>query len=153
VSRADDDDLIARSKVLIIDDEYHARKTLRALLRALGGTRIHEATDGSSGLEAVRAMHPDVVLLDWDIPDMGGAEFVRHLRSDGAPAHSGVPVIMLTGHGERTRVLDAMRHGVHEFLLKPVSRAALKARIHSALASFSETALRDKRSAQHKLAS
>ena len=127
--------LIGRTKVLIVDHEYHARKTIRALLLAMGCTRIHEAGDGGTGLDAVRAIAPDVVLLDWDMPGIDGAEFVRRLRSDGGCAHANVPIIMLTGHREHSRVLQAVRHGVHEFLLKPVSRAALKARMLSALAS------------------
>jgi two-component system, chemotaxis family, chemotaxis protein CheY len=143
VTRAGNDGVISRSKVLIVDDEYRTRTTVRALLRAMGCTRIHDASDGCSGLEAVRAVLPDVVLLDWELPDIGGAEFVRRLRADGAAAaFSSVPIIMLTGHGERTRVLDAVRHGVHEFLLKPVSRGALKARMLSVLADSPDIAAR-----------
>jgi two-component system chemotaxis response regulator CheY len=155
VTQADNDAAIGRAKVLVIDDEYHTRKTLRALLRAVGCTKIHEASDGGSGLEAVRAILPDVVLLDWEMPGIDGAEFVRKLRSDGAYPHSNVPIIMLIGHGERSRVLEAVRHGVHEFLLKPVSRGALEARMLSVLANPSGTAKRDKtqRSEPRKLAS
>src|SRR5271165_4685887 len=126
--------LLARTKILVVDDEYHTRKTIRALLLAMGCTRVHEASDGGNGLEAIRAVQPDVVLLDWEMPGIDGAEFVRRLRSDGPCAHSNAPIIMLTGHRERSRVLEAVRHGVHEFLLKPVSRGALKARILSVLA-------------------
>ncbi len=151
--QTENDDLIAHSKVLIVEDEYHTRKTLRALLRAMGATRVYEAPDGESGVEAVCALDPDVVLLDWNMPDMSGEEFLRRLHADGAFAQGSVPIIMLTGHGERMRVLDAVRHGVHEFLLKPVSRGALKARLHSALENAAETALRHKPSAPRKLAS
>jgi CheY-like chemotaxis protein len=162
VSQAENDGVISRSKVLIVDDEYHTRKTIRALLRAMGCTRIHEAPDGGGGLEAVRAVLPDVVLLDWDLPDIGGAEFVRRLRADvAAAACSNVPIIMLTGHGmlaglgEHARVLDAVRHGVHEFLLKPVSRGSLKARMLSALANSPDDTTRGERqrSEPRKLAS
>jgi CheY-like chemotaxis protein len=134
----DQDDVISQSKVLIVDDEYHTRKTIRALLHAMGCTRIHEAADGESGLEAVRTIDPDVVLLDWDMPDMTGVEFLRALHAHGALADRSVPIIMLTGHSERMRVLDAVRHGVHAFLLKPVSRGALKARLHCALESCAQ---------------
>jgi DNA-binding response OmpR family regulator len=128
---SDRDDAISESKVLIVDDEYHTRKTIRALLHAMGCRRVHEAADGHSGLEAIRAVTPDVLLLAWDLPDMDGVEFLRALHT-GAGAR-GMPIIMLTGDRERTPVLDAVRHGVHEFLLKPVSRGALSARLHSAL--------------------
>jgi CheY-like chemotaxis protein len=155
VTQADNNGLIGRSKVLVVDDEYHTRKTIRALLLAMGCTKIHEASDGGSGLEVIRAVVPDIVLLDWDMPGIDGAEFVRRLRSDGALAHSSVPIIMLTGHDERSRVLEAVRHGVHEFLLKPVSSGALKARMLSVLAEAPAMAKRDKqqRAEPRKLAS
>jgi two-component system phosphate regulon response regulator PhoB len=155
VTQTSNSGLIGRTKVLIVDDEYHARKTIRALLLAMGCSRIHEAGDGGSGLDAVRAIAPDVVLLDWGMPGIDGAEFVRRLRSDGGCVHANVPIIMLTGHREHLRVLQAVRHGVHEFLLKPVSRAALQARMLSALASSSAMAKHDtqRRSEPHKLAS
>jgi len=133
VTEADSSALIGRAKVLIVDDEYHTRKTIRALLLVMGCTRIHETGDGVGGLDAIRTFSPDVVLLDWDMPGMDGAEFVKRLRIECAHPHCKVAIIMLTGHGERSRVLEAVRSGVHEFLLKPVSRAALKARLLSVL--------------------
>jgi YesN/AraC family two-component response regulator len=134
VIEADSSTSIGSAKVLIVDDEYHTRKTIRALLLAMGCTRIHEAGDGGAGLDAIHAFSPDVVLLDWDMPGMDGAEFVKRLRTDCAHPHCNAAIIMLTGHGERSRVLEAVRSGVYEFLLKPPSRAALEARLLSVLA-------------------
>jgi two-component system chemotaxis response regulator CheY len=62
---------------------------------------------------------------------MDGAAFVRRVRSPGQVARPDVPIIMLSGHGERSRVLEAVRLGVHEFLLKPVSSQALYARMYA----------------------
>jgi two-component system, chemotaxis family, chemotaxis protein CheY len=120
-------------KVLIVDDEHYTRKVIRTLLVSIGCTKIHEANDGAHGLEAIRAIHPDIVLLDWEMPGIDGATFVRRVRSPGTFPLPNVPIIMLTGHGERSRVLEAVRLGVHEFLLKPVSSNALQARILSVL--------------------
>jgi len=125
--------MMGRIKVLIVDDEYYTRKVIRTLLLAMGCTKIHEASDGASGLEEVRAIAPDVVLLDWEMPGIDGAEFVRLVRSPNTFPLPHVPIIMLTAHGERSRVLEAVRLGVHEFLLKPVSSNALQARIVSVL--------------------
>jgi CheY-like chemotaxis protein len=124
---------MGRVKVLIVDDEYYTRKVIRTLLLAMGCTRINEASDGASGLDAIRALAPDLVLLDWEMPGIDGAEFVRRVRSPGTFPLPHVPIIMLTGHGERSRVLEAVRLGVHEFLLKPVSSSALLARMLSVL--------------------
>src|SRR5713101_8781809 len=125
--------MMEQIKVLIVDDEYYTRKVIRTLLLAMGCTKIHEANDGASGLEAIHAIDPDVVLLDWEMPRIDGPEFVRRVRSPGTFPLPNVPIIMLTGHGERSRVLEAVRLGVHEFLLKPVSSNALQARIVSVL--------------------
>jgi two-component system chemotaxis response regulator CheY len=120
-------------KVLVVDDEYYTRKVIRTLLLAMGCTKIYEAIDGASGLDAIRSIDPDVVLLDWEMPRIDGPEFVRRVRSPGVFPLPNVPIIMLTGHGERSRVLEAVRLGVHEFLLKPVSSSSLQARILSVL--------------------
>jgi two-component system, chemotaxis family, chemotaxis protein CheY len=126
-------EMMGRIKVLVVDDEYYTRKVIRTLLLAMGCTKIYEAGDGATGLEEIRALTPDVVLLDWEMPGIDGAEFVRRVRSPDSFPLPAVPIIMLTGHGERSRVMEAVRLGVHEFLLKPVSSSALQARILSVL--------------------
>jgi two-component system, chemotaxis family, chemotaxis protein CheY len=125
--------MMGRIKILIVDDEYYTRKVIRTLLLAMGCTKIYEAGDGATGLGEIRAIVPDIVLLDWEMPGIDGAEFVRLVRSPNTFPIPHVPIIMLTAHGERSRVLEAVRLGVHEFLLKPVSSNALQARIVSVL--------------------
>jgi YesN/AraC family two-component response regulator len=133
------DALIKSAKVLIVDDEYSTRKIIRSLLISAGIDHIYDAADGPSGLDAVRTLAPDIVLLDWDMPGMDGAEFTHRVRSPNAVLCPNVPIIMLTCHGERSHVLEAMRLGVHEFLLKPVSNEALLARIMSVFSKLRHT--------------
>lgn len=125
--------MMEQVKVLVVDDEYYTRKVIRTLLLAMGCTRIYEANDGMTGLQAIRDIEPDVVLLDWEMPRIDGPEFVQRVRSPATFPLPNVPIIMLTGHGERSRVLEAVRLGVHEFLLKPVSSSSLQGRIVSVL--------------------
>jgi two-component system, chemotaxis family, chemotaxis protein CheY len=124
---------LAALKVLVIDDERTMRKVTRSLLQAIGVRTIHEADDGRSGLEAVCALCPDLVVLDWRMPNLNGADFVRTVRSPGKFPFPDVPIIMLTAFGEHSRVVEAIRLGVNEFLLKPVSSKALLTRIVSIL--------------------
>jgi two-component system chemotaxis response regulator CheY len=126
--------LMTMLKVLIVEDEPYSRKVVRTLLQAIGVTKIFEAKDGASGLQAIEVHNPDVVLLDWEMPGMNGAEFMRHVRSPKTFSHPAVPVIMLTGHSEKSRVVEAVNLGVHEFLVKPVSSTALLTRIVGVLA-------------------
>jgi two-component system, chemotaxis family, chemotaxis protein CheY len=122
-------------KVLVVDDEPAMRKVTKALLQAIGVKDIYEANDGRSGLEAICRRTPDVVILDWEMPSPNGPEFVREVRSPGRFPLPDVPIIMLTAYGERSRVVEAVRLGVNEFLLKPVSSKALLARFVSILAT------------------
>jgi two-component system, chemotaxis family, chemotaxis protein CheY len=122
---------ITALKVLIVDDEHTMRKVTRSQLQAIGVKTIFEANDGKSGLDAICTHAPDVVILDWEMPSPNGPEFMRRLRSPNDFPLPGVPVIMLTGYGERSRVVEAVKLGVNEFLLKPVSTQALLARLVS----------------------
>jgi len=127
--------LMGLIKVLIVEDEHYSRKVIRTLLNAIGVERTFEAQDGNGGLEAIQQHNPDIVLLDWEMPGMDGAEFMRQVRSPATFMYPDVPIIMLTGHGERSRVMEAVNLGVHEFLLKPVSSTALLTRILGVLTS------------------
>ena len=109
------------------------RKVIRTLLLSMDVTDVHDTADGASGLAATCALDPDVVILDWQMAGMNGPDFVRRGRSPGKFPFPNVPIIMLTGHGEHSRVVEAMRLGVHEFLVKPVSGQALYERLASVL--------------------
>lgn len=124
-------ELVKSTRVLVVDDDYYMRKVIRSLLQASGIKTCYDAPDGLAGLESVIALNPDVVLLDWDMPDINGGEFMRIVRSPLTFPLPAVPVIMLTGNVERDRVIEAVRLGVNEFLCKPVSAKALWERIVS----------------------
>ena len=132
-SSAAEKSLFGDIKVLIIEDEYQTRRVIHGLLLAIGCTKIHEARDGAEALKDMALLAPDVVLLDWTLPDLSGPEFLRRLRGDAAPGLARMPVIMMAGHDQRACVLEAVRLGVHEFLLKPVSITALQERLGSVL--------------------
>src|SRR5262249_309364 len=92
---------------------------------------IHEAADGVAGLQAIRTCAPDLAIVDWNLPMVSGPELVRIVRSPGVFPLPDLPIIILTCHGERWRVVEAQRLGVHEFLVKPVSCQAILDRIVS----------------------
>jgi len=118
-------------RVLIVDDEPTMRKVARSLLQVIGIRTIYEAKDGRSGLEAIQKWGPDLVILDWEMPSLNGAEFIRQVRSPVNFPYPDVPIIMLTAYGERSRVIAAAELGVNEVLLKPVSSRVLFERIVS----------------------
>ena len=83
------DDLVASTKVLLIDDDYYMRKVIRSLLLAVGIKDVHEAANGVDGLETIPQIDPDIVVLDWEMPQLTGSEFMRMLRAPGKFAHPG----------------------------------------------------------------
>jgi CheY-like chemotaxis protein len=125
----------ATAKIVVVDDDPYMRKVVRTLLLSIGVRHIFEAADGPDGLETIRTVAPDVVILDWEMPGLDGASFVRMVRSPETFPYPEVAIIMLTGHGERRRVLEAIKLGVNEFLLKPVSSKSLRERLISVMAN------------------
>ena len=86
-------------------------------------------------LEAFTQYSPDIILADWAMPIFDGVELAQMIRQPGANANPYVPIIMLTGHSERTRVTSARDAGVTEFMVKPISAKALYQRILNVVAN------------------
>jgi len=123
------ENLIQSLCVLVVDDNQYMRKMIRNLLVNCGVKDIYEAADGIAALDSIRTIAPDVVILDWEMPMLSGPELVRIVRSPGVFPMPDVPIIMLSAHGERWRVVEAVKLGVNEYLVKPVSAKALYDRL------------------------
>lgn len=123
--------MIQGINILVVDDNIYMRRVTRMMLTNLGAKSVIEASDGLAALEAIRTADPDIMLLDWDMPVLNGIEVLRIVRSPGVFPRPNLPTIMLTNRAERAQVTEAMRAGVHEFLLKPTSPQALRDRLTS----------------------
>lgn len=134
LSKSDVEAMIQELSILVVDDNQYMRKIVRNLLVNIGVRKVYEASDGIAGLDAIRIVTPDVVIIDWELPLLNGAEFVRIVRSPGVFPFSDIPIIMLSSHGERWRVVEAVRIGVNEYLRKPVSAQALLDRLTAIVA-------------------
>ena len=125
--------LIQQLRVLVVDDNAFMRTVVRGLLANIGVKKIFEAGDGIAALDMIRTTNPDVLILDWEMPLLNGPELVRIVRSPGVFPTPDLPIIMLSAHGERWRILESVKLGVNEFLCKPVSAKALFDRLISIL--------------------
>jgi two-component system, chemotaxis family, chemotaxis protein CheY len=134
LSKKDVENIIQSLCVIVVDDNQYMRKMVRNLLVNCGVKEIYEAADGIAALDMIRTVGPDVVLLDWEMPLLSGPELVRIVRSPGVFPVPDVPIIMLSGHGERWRVVEAVKLGVNEYLIKPVSAKAIYDRLVSIFA-------------------
>jgi two-component system, chemotaxis family, chemotaxis protein CheY len=124
-----------RLRFLVIDDNAHMRRILRTLLHGFGTREVYESEDGAAGLEAFTHYMPDIVITDWAMPIFDGLELTQMIRQPGANANPYVPIIMLTGHSEKKRVIAARDAGVTEFLAKPISAKSLYQRILNVVAN------------------
>ena len=122
-------------RFLVVDDNPHMRRILRALLQGFGSREVHEAEDGAAGLRAFTQYTPDIVIIDWMMPIFGALEFARMIRQPDTNASPFTPIIMLTGHSERKRVTSARDAGVTEFMVKPISAKGLHQRIVNVIAN------------------
>jgi CheY-like chemotaxis protein len=114
------------TRVLVVDDSEDLQDALEMVLTD-AGFEVVRALSGAEGLERVRELHPDVVLLDMMMPEMDGLEFLSHLSTLPAPP----PVVATSGFaGFRA---EATRRGATAFLVKPASIEVLLSAIHSSL--------------------
>lgn len=107
--------------ILLVEDSLHMRRIMRAIIRGLGVRTIHEAEDGARGFEMFQQHGPDVIVTDWIMPIMDGIEMTRVIRGQRDSINPYVPIIMMSGHGERRKVMTARDAGINEFLVKPVA--------------------------------
>ncbi len=114
---------------LIVDDNKHMRSMVRTILHSFGVRNVAEAVDGSTAFKTLSDFHADVIICDWQMSPMDGLEFTRMVRTAEDSPCPFVPIIMLTGHTEINRVVEARDAGVNEFLAKPISAKKLYSRM------------------------
>jgi two-component system chemotaxis response regulator CheY len=110
------------AKVLVADDSGTMRKILVRSLNALGVTDLVEAPDGVVALELFNKTPFDLVLSDWNMPNMTGIDLLKAIRATG----SKVPVIMITTEAEKSRVLEAVQAGASGYVIKPFETEGLR---------------------------
>lgn len=119
---------MARERILIVDDEPLNLELLERELRP-HDYRVESARNGEEALEKVASFVPDLVLLDYMMPDMSGLEVLREIRSRG----NDVPVVMITAHGTIQRLAEAMKEGAYDLVAKPFDPDHLHLVIEKAL--------------------
>ncbi|MHB8354105.1 MAG: chemotaxis response regulator CheY [Burkholderiales bacterium] len=112
----------ANVKFLVVDDFSTMRRIIRNLLNELGFTNIQEAEDGVDALHKLGGNF-DVVVSDWNMPNMTGIELLRKIRSD--PALKDLPVLMVTAEAKQENLIEATQAGVSGYLIKPFTAATL----------------------------
>jgi two-component system, chemotaxis family, chemotaxis protein CheY len=114
-------------KILLVDDSGTMRHIERQILTELGLTDVKEAGDGAQALKEVELEKYDLILMDWNMPKVTGLEALKRLKAN--PSHKEIPVVMITSESEKSHILDAIRAGAANYLLKPFSAETLKEKI------------------------
>ena len=132
--------LLGELTVLVVEDSETMRSLLVALLQTMGIHHISCAKDGQSGLSLFVERQPDLVITDGIMAPMSGYAMTRAIRElrepDGSPSRlADVPILMLSGHGERQKVEQARDDGVTDYIVKPVTPDLLYARVIAAIST------------------
>lgn len=121
-----------RPLVLTVDDDEFQHRLLTQML-ADAGFDLSFATSGAEALGALRKRRPDLVLMDIELPDISGVEVTRRMKS--VEQFADIPVVMITGHSERHLVVDSLRAGAADFVVKPFDKTTLLAKLRRLLDS------------------
>jgi two-component system KDP operon response regulator KdpE len=118
---------LSAGRILVVDDEPQIRRIMRTTLTTTG-YEVDDAKNGEEALEKVREFRPDLVLLDINMPGMGGLATCKAIRAD-----SNTAIVMLTVHNTEPAKVEALDSGADDFVVKPFSTPELLARIRAAL--------------------
>ena len=116
-------------RVLIVDDSSTMRRIIGNVVQQLGVTKdsFDEAEDGVVAWKLLTTNNYDVILTDWNMPNMNGLQLVKKIRSEGN--HKEVPIIMITTEGGKGEVITALKAGVNNYIVKPFSADILKEKL------------------------
>lgn len=119
--------------VLLADDNSHMREIVSTMLRSIGVRHVREAEDGSAALVALRNKPADIAIVDFKMLPLDGVSFTRLIRTAPDSPAPFLPIIMMTGHSDISRVCEARDVGVTELLTKPVTAKSLLSRIEAVI--------------------
>ena len=116
-------------RILIVDDFSTMRRIIINTLSRIGYTDIVEAEHGKAGLEKLGQGGVEMIITDWNMPEMDGLEFVTHVRAQNA----GIPILMVTTNAAKEDIVQALQAGVNNYVVKPFTPDTLKEKIESLL--------------------
>lgn len=123
---------VADLKILAVDDSPTMRRIIVNTLKRAGFHNVIEASDGKDALVKLKIERPNFVITDWNMPEMDGLTFITTLRS--IDEYKELPVLMVTTRSVKEDIVDAMKAGVNNYIVKPFTPDTLKAKIDQMVA-------------------
>jgi two-component system chemotaxis response regulator CheY len=118
-------------KALVVDDSMTIRRIVIKALKMAGVTDAAEASDGMEAVQALKSERFNLILLDWNMPKMSGIDTLLTIRRSG----NKTPVIMVTTEAEKSRVIEAIKAGANDYLIKPFSPEQLAEKVKGMIAT------------------
>ena len=120
--------------ILIVDDFPTMRKIVKTVLKQLGYSNITECEDGAQALATLKA-NPRIqfVVSDWNMPNMTGIELLKAVRADPKLKH--LPFLMVTAEADKENIVEAVKSGVSNYIVKPFNAATMKEKIEKIFAN------------------
>jgi two-component system chemotaxis response regulator CheY len=118
-------------RFLIVDDSSTMRRIIINTLNKLGHKECHEAGNGREGMESLALNPVDMVITDWNMPEMSGIEFIRAVRANDATKQ--LPVLMVTTNAAEDDIIAALKAGVNNYVVKPFTPDTIKEKIELAM--------------------
>jgi two-component system chemotaxis response regulator CheY len=114
-------------RVLVVDDFPTMRRIVKNLLKQIGFENIDEAEDGMQALQKLKTGQYGLVVSDWNMPNMEGIDLIRKIRQD--PKLKDTPFLMVTAEAEKEKVIEAIKAGVDNYIVKPFTAEVLKEKL------------------------
>ncbi len=114
-------------RVLVVDDFSTMRRIVKNTLRQIGFTQIEEAEDGQKAFDRLMSEKFDFVVSDWNMPNMTGIDLLRKVRAEASLKH--LPFLMVTAEAKQENVVEAIKAGVSNYIVKPFTVATLQEKI------------------------
>ena len=123
---------MADLKILAVDDSPTMRRIIINTLKRAGYKEVVEATDGKDAIAKMKVEEVNFVITDWNMPEMDGLTFVTKLRS--MEEYKSIPILMVTTRSVKDDIVDALKAGVNNYIVKPFTPDTLKQKIEQILA-------------------
>lgn len=117
-----------KMRVLIVDDFSTMRRIVRNVLKQIGFANMVEADNGKSALKILKKENIDLILCDWNMPEMPGIDLLKAIRSDAELKN--IPFVMVTAEAQKDNIIEAVKAGVNSYIVKPFTAETVSEKLN-----------------------
>lgn len=118
-----------KMKVLIVDDFATMRRIVRNVLKQIGFTNMVEADNGKAALKVLKKEKIDLIMCDWNMPEMPGIDLLKAIKSDNE--FKNIPFVMVTAEAQKENIIEAVKAGVSSYIVKPFTAETVSEKLNT----------------------